>query len=186
MNTKEEEPITVVVRRRVKAGREAEFETAMREFIGFALSSPGHLDIHVLRPATAGPSDYTVVDKFASAQARQTFKDSSTYQKWMERLKVLTEGDPAIEEMGGLAGWFTLPEHPYAKPPPKYKMAFVTFLGVYPLANILSRVFAYAIPGWPPLLLSVVVNAAVVGMLTWVVMPLLTRLFARWLFTKTD
>ena len=189
MNTKdklEEEPITVVVRRRVKAGREAEFETAMREFIGFALSSPGHLDIHVLRPAAPGPLDYTVVDKFASAEARRAFKESSTYQKWMERLKVLTEGDPAIEEMGGLAGWFTLPEHPYAKPPPKYKMAFVTFLGVYPLANILSRVFAYAIPGWPPLLLSVVVNAAVVGMLTWVVMPFLTRLFAPWLFAKTD
>src|SRR5206468_10976631 len=146
----------------------------MREFIRFALASPGHLDIHVLRPAAAGPLDYTVVDRFASAEARQTFKQSSSYQKWMERLKVLTEGDPTIEEMGGLAGWFTLPELPQAKPPPKYKMALVTFLGVYLSANILSRVFAYALPGWPPLLLSLVVNAAVVGMLTWVVMPLLT------------
>src|SRR5438046_7657424 len=84
MNTEpklDEEPITVVVRRRVKAGREAEFETAMREFIGFALSSPGHLDIHVLRPATPGRPDYTVIDKFASAQARRTFKESSAYQK---------------------------------------------------------------------------------------------------------
>src|SRR5205085_10636815 len=86
----DEEPITVVVRRRVKAGRETEFETAMREFIGFALASPGHLDIHVLRPATPGGPDYTVVDKFASAEARRAFKESSTYQTWMERLKVLT------------------------------------------------------------------------------------------------
>ena len=186
MNTKEEEPITVVVRRRVKAGREAEFETAMREFIGFALSSPGHLDIHVLRPAAPGPLDYTVVDKFASAEARRAFKESSTYQKWMERLKVLTEGDPAIEEMGGLAGWFSLPERPHAKPPAKYKMAFVTFLGVYPLATVLSRFFANLLSAWHPLLLGVVVNVAVVGMLAWVVMPLLTRLFARWLFAKTD
>jgi len=58
----DEQPITVVVRRRVKPGHEAEFETAMREFIGFALASPGHLDIHVLRPAATGPADYTVVD----------------------------------------------------------------------------------------------------------------------------
>ena len=182
----EEEPITVVVRRRVKQGCEAEFEAAMREFIGFALSSPGHLDIHVLRPAAPGPLDYTVVDKFASAEARRAFKESSTYQKWMERLKVLTEGDPAIEEMGGLAGWFSLPERPHAKPPAKYKMAFVTFLGVYPLATVLSRFFGNLLSAWHPLLLAVVVNVAVVGMLAWVVMPLLTRLFARWLFAKTD
>jgi hypothetical protein len=35
--------ITVVVRRRVKGGQEAEFEGAIRDFIGFALGSPGHL-----------------------------------------------------------------------------------------------------------------------------------------------
>src|SRR2546423_1081857 len=180
------DPVTVVVRRRVKTGSEAEFEAAMRDFIAFAMGSPGHLSIHVLRPAATGPADYTVVDKFATAEARRTFKESSAYQLWMQRLRALTEGDPQIEEMGGLAGWFTLPERPNAKPPPKYKMAVVTFLGVYPLANILSRVFAYALPGWHPLLLSLVVNVAVVAMLTWVVMPLLTRLFAQWLFTKTD
>lgn len=182
----DEQAITVVVRRRVKPGREVEFEAAMREFIGFALAAPGHLDIHVLRPAGTGPADYTVVDKFATAEARHAFKESSAYQEWMERLKALTEGDPQIEEMGGLAGWFTLPERPNAKPPPKYKMAFVTFLGVYPLATVLSRFFGNLLSAWHPLLLGVVVNVAVVGMLAWVVMPLLTRIFARWLFAKTD
>jgi uncharacterized protein len=182
----DEQPITVVVRRRVKPGREAEFETAMREFIGFALASPGHLDIHVLRPAGTPPADYTVVDKFATAEARRAFKESSDYQKWMQRLRALTDGDPQIEEMGGLAGWFTLPERPNTKPPTKIKMAFVTFLGVYPLATALPRVFGDLLSGWHPLLLNIVVNAAVVGLLTWVVMPLLTRLFARWLFGETD
>lgn len=182
----DEEPITVIVRRRVKAGREAEFEAAMRDFIGFALASPGHLSIHVLRPAATGPADYTVVDKFATAEARRAFKESSPYQLWMQRLRALTEGDPQIEEMGGLAGWFTLPERPNAKPPPSYKMAFVTFLGVYPLAMLLPPFFGALLPGWHPLLLGVVINAAVVGLLTWAVMPLLTRVFAPWLFTKTD
>src|SRR5213078_1227073 len=103
MNTKEEEPITVVVRRRVKSGREAEFEAAMREFIGFALASPGHLAIHVIRPAGSEP-----------AEARRVFRESPAYQAWMQRLKALTEGDPQIEEMGGLASWFTLPDRPHA------------------------------------------------------------------------
>ena len=184
--TVDEQPITVVVRRRVKSGREAEFEAAMREFIGFALASPGHLDIHVIRPAGSEPADYTVVDKFETAEARRVFRESPAYEAWMQRLKALTEGDPQIEEMGGLASWFTLPDRPHAKPPPKYKMAFLTFLGVYPLATVLSRFFANLLSAWHPLLLGVVVNVAVVGMLAWVVMPLLTRLFAGWLFAKTD
>src|SRR5207253_2829011 len=58
------EPLTVVVRRRVKPGKESEFEAAMHEFIGFALSFPGHLDVHVLRPPASEPRDYTVVDRF--------------------------------------------------------------------------------------------------------------------------
>ena len=183
---RDREPVTVVVRRRVKTGREAEFEAAMRDFIGFALGSPGHLSIHVLPPAATGPADYTVIDKFATPEARRAFKESPAYREWMDRLAALTEGDPQIEEMGGLAGWFTLPGRPNAKPPAKYKMAAVTFLGVYPLATVLPPFFSGLIPGWHPLLLSAVINAAVVGLLTWAVMPLLTRLFARWLFAKTD
>ena len=38
------EPVTVAVHRRVQTGREAELEAAMRDFIGFALSWPGHLE----------------------------------------------------------------------------------------------------------------------------------------------
>lgn len=179
------DPVTVVVRRRVKTGRKAEFEAAMHDFIGFALNSPGHLSIHVLPPAEEGPTDYTVIDKFATVEARRAFKESPAYRNWMDRLADLTEGAPQIEEMGGLAGWFTLPERPNAKPPPKYKMALVTFLGVYPLATVLPPFFGGLLPGWHPLLLSAVINAAVVGLLTWAVMPLLTRLFALWLFAKT-
>jgi uncharacterized protein len=185
-NTKaDNEPITVVVRRRVKPGREAEFESAMRDFIGFALTARGHLDIHVLRRTGSTPSDYTVVDQFASTAARQAFKESSAYKDWMVRLKALTEGDPQIDEKGGLAGWFTLPDSPNEKAPPKYKMALVTFLGVYPLATGLAPLFAALLPNWHPLLLSVLVNTGVVGLLTWVVMPVLTRVFASWLFPNT-
>jgi antibiotic biosynthesis monooxygenase (ABM) superfamily enzyme len=66
------------------------------------------------------------------------------------------------------------------------KMALVTFLGVYPLATVLAPFFKRLLPGWHQLLLNVVVNAAIVGLLTWVVMPLLTRWFARWLFVTPD
>jgi uncharacterized protein len=175
--------LTVVVNRRIRLGREAEFEQEMRSFVQFALSSPGHRGINILRPA-AGGRDYIVVDKFSDEQARRNFKASRQYQEWMNRLGELTEGDPRIEELTGLEGWFTLPEDVGLPKPPKYKMALATFLGVFPVAMTLNLTLGPVIRSWPFVVSSAVFNACVVILLTWVVMPLVTRLLRRWLFPE--
>jgi uncharacterized protein len=177
---KPEDELTVVVRRSIKAGKESEFEQAMRNFVEFALAFPGHRGISVIRP-TAG-RDYVVVDRFSDAGSRGSFKASSQYQDWMKRLGELTEGDPRIEELSGLEGWFTLPEDPGLAKPPTYKMAIATFLGVYPVVMALSLTLGPVIQSWPFLLSNAVFNACVVALLTWVVMPLITRMLHRWLF----
>lgn len=173
------EPVTVVVRRRVKPGAEAAFESAMQEFIGFALAFPGNRGINVVR---SGEREYTVVDRFADGRARQSFKDAPKYGEWMRRLRELTETDPYIEEHAGLGGWFTLPGAPRASPPGQIKMALVTFLGVYPLTSILPPLGSSLFPTWHPLVLNVLVTGLIVACLSWAVMPVLTRLFRRWLF----
>jgi len=180
------EPVTVVVRRRVKSGHESDFEAAMREFIRFAIAQPGNLGLHVLRPERSGGREYTVVDRFVDADARRRFKDSTEYRAWMRHLREFCDEEPYIEEMGGLAGWFTLPDMPTAKPPPRYKMAAVTLMGVYPLASVLPPLFHRHLRGWPELAVSLLTNAVMVSALTWLVMPLLTRVFAAWLFPRRD
>jgi uncharacterized protein len=173
------EAVTVVVRRRVKPGAEAAFEAAMQEFIGFALAFPRNLGIHVLR---SGEREYTVVDRFADARGRQAFKDSPKYREWMQRLRELCEADPYIEEQAGLGGWFTLTN---PSVPSKLKMGVVTFLGVLPLTSSLLALFSWLIPGWHPQLANVLMSVLVVTLLTWPVMPLLTRLSGPWLFARS-
>ena len=99
----------MIVRRRVRRGAEQAFEAAMREFIGFALAFPGNQGINVLRPDAGTSSVYTVVDRFADPAARHAFKMTPEYAAWMKRLGELTDGDPQIQEIGGLGGWFTPP-----------------------------------------------------------------------------
>jgi antibiotic biosynthesis monooxygenase (ABM) superfamily enzyme len=176
------EALTVVVTRRVRKGQREDFEAAMGEFIAFAMAFPGHLDIQVLRPGGGAGHDYTVVDRFADVASRRAFTASPEYAAWMARLEVLTEHGPNFEEMGGTAGWFTLPEFPGAAPPPRPKMALVTFLGVYPLTSLLPGFAKGVLPAWHPLALNVVVTGLIVALLTWAVMPFLTRLFRPWLF----
>ena len=179
-----EDPVTVVVRRRVKPGNEAAFESAMREFISFALAFPGNRGIHVLRPAQDGPREYTVVDGFVDARSRQAFKEAPKYRAWMQRLRELCEADPYVEEQAGLGGWFTMPGAASASAPSKLKMGVVTFLGVLPLTAALPPLFAWLLPSWHPQLANVLVTALIVTLLSWPIMPLLTRVFGPWLFGR--
>ena len=86
-------------------------------------------------------------------------KQPAQYQDWMGRLGELTEGDPRIEELSGLEGWFTLPEDPGLARPPKYKMALATFLGVFPVAMGLNLTLGPAIRSWPFILSNAIFNA---------------------------
>ena len=178
-----EEPVTVVVRRSVRPGAEAEFESAMRDFVQFALAFPGNRGIHVLR---SSPREYTVVDRFADARSRQAFKASPTYRESLRRLRALVEADPYMEEQTGLGGWFTLPGAPRPSPAAQLKMAVVTFLGVLPLTAALLALVSWLLPTWHPQAANVVISVFVVTLLTWPVMPLLTRLFGPWLYGKSS
>jgi antibiotic biosynthesis monooxygenase (ABM) superfamily enzyme len=177
----ESEEVMVLVNRRVKTGCQAEFEQAMRSFVQFTLSFPGHRGISILRPA-AGGRDYIVVDRFSDDAARRNFTASPQYREWMKRLDELTDGDRRMEELTGLEGWFTLPENAGLAKPANYKMAVAIFLGVLPVVMLLSLILGPFVRPLPFLVHHVIFNACVVILLTWVVMPLVTRALHFWLF----
>lgn len=174
--------LTVVVHRRIKPGQEAEFEEAMKRFVNFALGFPGHRGINVIRPAT-GEHDYIVVDKFADQATRDSFTATAQYKEWMERLGQHTEGSPTIQQLSGLEGWFSRPGQPL-QTPPSYKMALVTFIGVCIVIAFLNLVLTPFIKNWAYFPNLLIFNAFVVSLLTWVVMPVLTKILHRWLFKK--
>ena len=100
----------------------------------------------------------------------------------MSRLREVSEAEPEIEEIGGLAFWFTLPGRPPRRAPPRIKMALLTFLGAYPLSILYPKLLTPITNGWPPWLEGALLVALLVVSLTWVVMPVFTRVFEKWLF----
>ena len=63
-------------------------------------------------------------------------------------------------------------------------MAVATFLGVFPVAMILNLSLGRAIRSWPFVISSALFNACMVVLLTWVVMPLVTRALQGWLHSN--
>lgn len=176
-------PVTVAVIRVVKPGCEEAFERALHEFVGESLHLPGQLGVHILRPAPgSGSREYGLLRQFENAVARDEFYRSTLFEEWKKKVAGLVEGEPRYERLSGLETWFTLPGQRAIVPPPRWKMALVTLLAVFPFSLFLGATVAKWIGGWPLLLNSLIFNALIVAGLTWFLMPLLARLFKPWLY----
>ena len=179
-----QEPITISITRTVKVGCEADFEQALHEFVQRSLTLPGQHGVHIMRPApNSGSRDYGIIRKFTDREAVAAFRSSPEYLAWNALAMDLTEGSGRAEELTGLESWFTLPGAPLQKLP-KWKMAISTFLGVFPVALVLGLTLSPVLGSWPFILRNAVFNACVVGLLTWVVMPVITRALHGWLHAE--
>lgn len=180
-----DQPVTVNIVRTVRSGREDDFETLVREFIPKSLTFPGHLGVHIVKPAAGTPRDYHIVIKFAAREQWQNFQASPEYAQFRASIEPLLEREPCIEEMTGLESWFTLPHAQALRPLPRWKMALVTLLGVYPTSLLIGAFISSRLTHWPGWLKGLAFAVCMVAILTWGVMPLLTRLLARWLYSQS-
>ena len=170
-------PVHIAITRRIKPGREAEYQAALRDFLKDSFDHAGVHGATMLVPAPgSSSSEFGILRSFANEQERNAFYESPLFKAWEGRIKPLTEGEPFQRELNGLEAWFRSPE-----PPPRWKMAIATYLGVLPVVMLLSVTLGPVIQGWPFVLGNVVFNAFVVALLTWVVMPLITRVLHGWL-----
>jgi antibiotic biosynthesis monooxygenase (ABM) superfamily enzyme len=171
-------PIHVAITRRVRPGREAEFQAALHDFFQESFAHPAVLGATFVVPPPGSPTrEFGILRTFRDEHERDEFYASPLYRRWEERVRGLTEGEPQHRPLHGLEALFRSP----GPPPPRWKMALVTFLGVYPLTTALPPLFAMLLPAGHPLLVNVIVTGLVVFLLSWAVMPLLTRIFRRWL-----
>jgi antibiotic biosynthesis monooxygenase (ABM) superfamily enzyme len=177
--------IHVAIIRTVKPGREQEFEKCIREFFEDALRDTPTLGALLLRPLPgSGSRTYGVLRSFASEEERDAFYKSETFHKWEEAVKPLIEGEYRRTELRGLEAFFTEPE--LAQRPPRWKMAFVTWLGVWPTVYVVGLLTAWPLRGFPGWLAAGVATWLVVIILTWLVMPIITRFTRPWLIKSAE
>jgi len=66
--------------------------------------------------------------------------------------------------------------------PPRYKQAVITWLGVYPALTLILATLGPTMESWPLPLRTLLVSVVMVIALTWLILPLLMRIFRTWMF----
>ena len=176
------EPIHVAITRRVRPGCEAEFQGALREFFHESFAHGGVLGATMIVPLPGSNSrEFGILRTFANEKERDDFYTSPAFKAWEKKCEPLTEPNSWTQRpLHGLEAWFRSPQNP----PPTWKMALVTYLGVYIVTTLLALAIGPAIQSWQFLLRNAVFNVIVVAALTWLIMPLLTRALRGWLHPK--
>jgi hypothetical protein len=173
--------VTVTVARRVAAGREQEFTRWYDGIIGCAARFPGFLGAGILRPHETG-HDWHVVYRFADDDALHRWEASPERADWLRRAEAFAE-ETGVQRVSGLETWFSLPGRT-APAPPKWKMAAVTIVAIIPLVLLMNVLVLPLLDGWPLIGRTLVFSLTLTGLMTWVVMPRLSRLFRRFLYGR--
>lgn len=180
------EPVTVVVERRVKAGREQEYEAWLHRLVDQAQDLPGFLGTTVQPPGPGGPREYTSVFRFDSVANLQAFERSELRARALAEVAELVEADAVWRRMTGLELWFSPPKGTVVPQPSRLRMALLLVAVVYGLVLSIGQgvgLVAGGLPSWLRLLVTIGLE---VFAMTYVLMPWLTRRLARWLYPTVE
>ncbi len=172
------EPLTVVATWKVKPGKEAAFEELQRAFTRESAKFPGYLGVSLMcNPTPSG--EYVVIYKFDCQDHLDAWQESSVRQELLRKAEPLRADVVRYQIGNGLEFWFTSPTS--SAHPPRWKMAIITALGVWPVSILVSSALKPFLASVPELLQAFFIAVGIVIILTWVVMPVLAKIFRSWL-----
>ncbi|QLE54729.1 antibiotic biosynthesis monooxygenase [Nostoc sp. TCL26-01] len=178
-----EQSVTVVISQLVKPGCEQAYEAWVKDIVSMSRTYTGHMGTNVIRPQSGIRSEYVIIFRFDHYENLKVWMESGDRQHLLNQGKHLVESDPHVQQISGLEAWFSLPGKPL-KTPPRYKTALLTWAVVFVLINLLGTLLRPLLSSLSPLLASVITSGIMVVLLTYVVMPRVSRLFSRWLYGK--
>ncbi len=183
MDMEQDDQLTVVITQVVKPGCETAYEAWLKDITRVSRTYLGHLGTNVIRPQLGVRNEYAIIFRFDGYENLKAWMTSRDREYWLNQGKHLVESDPDVQQISGLEAWFSLPGQPL-KTPPRYKIALLTWGAVFVLINLLNTFITPLIRGFPPLIISLIITITMVLLLTYVVMPRVSRLFNSWLYPK--
>jgi uncharacterized protein len=175
-------PATLLISRLVKAGQEPAYEKLLNEFSTEAQRFPGYVGANFIRPTSKARPEYVTVLRFASDETLTQWQQSEPYKRLAAAVELIAQGPASMRRASGLEVWFTPAGVTAATAPSPHKMALVLFVVVFALSCLLIPAINRLGASWPIYVRISISVALQVLLMTYVIMPRVTKLFAKWLF----
>lgn len=179
-----DDAVTTVVTRRVRSDRHDRYEDWLRRLLADATRLDGYLGAEIHRPGPGG-DEYTSVFRFASVDDLRAFERSDLRRRYLDEVVDLVEADAVWDSTTGLEVWFAPPPGTVVAQPVRWRMALVLGAVVYVLVLVFGTLATATLGAWPPPLRLALVIAVEIVLMTYVLLPRLTRRLARWIYPRS-
>jgi len=177
------DPVTSMFLDRVKPDKIDEYEAWSKRFNGSLKKLPGFMGVDVIRPEDGSEPDYMTLVRFDSCHNLKRWKESPSLATSLENLPKLLVGESLKQECTGLELWFDRPKSTKTvKEPPFWKQVVIGVICVYPLVLMLNLVLGPFTAEYPREIAMLVNVVVLSSLLTYPVMPWMTRLLRAWLY----
>jgi antibiotic biosynthesis monooxygenase (ABM) superfamily enzyme len=168
---------TEVISRNIMAGHERDYDDWLRRFMISERQFPGYLGTTVIAPGGNVSSMRYIINRFANQASLDAWENSDESLKLLEEVNKYS----TLQRVTGMETWFSLPNLKTIGPPPRWKMAIVSFIGAYSISLLAQYILGLYLRQ-SPLLTNTLMTIILVLGLTYFAMPLLSRLLRRWLY----
>lgn len=174
------EPVTIVFSQRISRAHHDEFVALYDDLVDRMTGFPGFIDSELLQPVEGVQDEHVIVATFASRPELDRWLDSETRAEWIAGIDRFVEGDRTMNVVGGFGGWFPAPSGRSAEPK-RWKQALAVFIALFPTTLIITLVRGAIAPNMNVVLAVLVGNVLGILILTYVLMPPITRWLRNWL-----
>ncbi|MEW1654712.1 antibiotic biosynthesis monooxygenase [Streptomyces sp. NPDC093707] len=175
--------VTAVISHEVRPDQEQDFVQWQDRMLAAQRTFPGFMGSELFRPVQGVQGKWVAVFRFDNRPHLDDWLASAA------RTRLLDEGRDFfvsydVRKVGSAFGsWFRFDTRAEEGAPPNWKQAMCVLLALYPTVKVLnltvgSRFTALGVPGYLSLFVSNVLSVAI---LTWLLLPLINRIFAFWL-----
>lgn len=178
-----DQPITVTVARTVLPDNRDAFEDWADGIQSRVSDYPGHLGSTMLSPGP-GEDEYHIVYRFADSETLHNWEDSDERAQWLAKLEEMVESE-RFAHVTGLETWFSLPDRADQRPS-RWKMVVVTSTVIFVLQVLIQAFLLSTLLHWPLVLRAALMSVAMTLLMTYLVMPRVTKLLRRWLYPRPD
>ena len=170
--------VTAVSSVRLRPGAADAYRELHDQVLAELVTLPGFLRSDLFEPVQGVQDETVVVLAFDSRANLDRWLMSDTRRDFLARMDALIEGDRTVNVVGGFGGWFAPTGSVRVKP---WKSAVAVLLALLPTSLAfawLRETFFQDIALVPGIILG---NVFGVAILTWVLMPVITRRLEHWL-----
>ncbi len=182
----DDQGVTMVIPHKVKPENEDAFLKIERQLIDAERKREGYRGAQLLEPVPGIQEEWTALVRFDTEQNMQRWLDSDERKQLTDQLDQVVESFEVRKVGSSFGSWFSF-NIVDGEAVPNWKQAMAVLLSLYPIVMVETIALNPGledldVPGFLAIFIG---NAISVALLTWVFMPVVTRVLSRWLAPMT-